>query len=104
MDTTLHHFSLFVDETGTERMLALGSSGDSSQQTVYTAPLTRSPLINSASTLCLSTYLDTKPTESTAPPAELAALCERQRTTVSSGISFYQFHPSSSTLLYSDST
>lgn len=61
MDTTLHHFSLFVDESGTERMLALGGPGQSPQQTIYTAPLTRSPLLSSVAKLTLSPYLDTQP-------------------------------------------
>uniref|UniRef100_A0AAF5Q1R5 Uncharacterized protein n=1 Tax=Wuchereria bancrofti TaxID=6293 RepID=A0AAF5Q1R5_WUCBA len=104
MNMTLHHFSLYIDHSGTERMLALGGSGQSPQETIYTAPLTRSPLVSSVAKLTLSPYLDTKPSKSGPPPAELAALCERQRTTVSSGISSYDFDPTSSTLLYSDST
>uniref|UniRef100_A0A158Q7Q0 Dipeptidyl peptidase 9 n=1 Tax=Elaeophora elaphi TaxID=1147741 RepID=A0A158Q7Q0_9BILA len=103
MNMTLHHFLLYIDHLGTERMLALGGSGQSSQETIYTAPLTPSPLVGSVDKLTLSPYLDTKPSKCGPPPAELAALCERQRTTVSSGISSYDFDPTSFTLLYSDS-
>uniref|UniRef100_A0A1I7VMM8 DPPIV_N domain-containing protein n=1 Tax=Loa loa TaxID=7209 RepID=A0A1I7VMM8_LOALO len=129
MNMTLHHFLLYLDRSGTERVLALGGSGQFPQETIYTAPLTRSPLVSSVAKLTLSPYLDTKPSKVQGfegwlvcketsvylpfvrlqqlggpPPAELAALCERQRTTVSSGISSYEFDPTSSTLLYSDST
>ncbi|EJD74718.1 CBR-DPF-3 protein [Loa loa] len=104
MNMTLHHFLLYLDRSGTERVLALGGSGQFPQETIYTAPLTRSPLVSSVAKLTLSPYLDTKPSKGGPPPAELAALCERQRTTVSSGISSYEFDPTSSTLLYSDST
>uniref|UniRef100_A0A915PWP8 Uncharacterized protein n=1 Tax=Setaria digitata TaxID=48799 RepID=A0A915PWP8_9BILA len=104
MNTTLHHFLLYVDESGTERMLALGGPGQSPQQTIYGASLIRPSLVSSVTKLTLSPYLDTKPGKSGPPPAELAALCERQRAAVSSGISSYHFDPASSTLLYSDST
>uniref|UniRef100_A0A8R1XYJ9 Uncharacterized protein n=1 Tax=Onchocerca volvulus TaxID=6282 RepID=A0A8R1XYJ9_ONCVO len=104
MNMVLHHFLLYFDHTGEERLLALGGSGQSPQETIYTAPLIHSSLVNSATKLTLLPYLNTKPSKSGPPPAELAALCERQRTTVSSGISSYDFNPISSTLLYSDST
>ncbi|VDP14553.1 unnamed protein product, partial [Onchocerca flexuosa] len=104
MNMMLHHFLLYFDHSGEERLLALGGSGQSPQETIYTAPLIRLSLINSVTKLTLLPYLNTKPSKSGPPPAELAALCERQRTTVSSGISSYDFNPISSTLLYSDST
>lgn len=44
-------------------MLALGGSGQSAQETIYTAPLTYSSLINSVAKLTLSPYLNTKPSK-----------------------------------------
>ncbi|MCP9260953.1 Dipeptidyl peptidase 9 [Dirofilaria immitis] len=104
MNMILHHFLIYFDQSGEERMLALGGSGQSPQETIYTAPLIRSSLVSSVAKLTLFPYLDTKPNKSGPPPAELTALCERQRTTVTSGILSYDFDPTSSTLLYSDST
>lgn len=61
MNMTLHHFLLYLDHSGAERMLALGGSGQSPQETIYTAPLTRSPLVSSVAKLTLSPYLESKP-------------------------------------------
>lgn len=63
MNMNLRHFLLYFDHSGTERMLALGGSGQSAQETIYTAPLTRSPLVSSVAKLTLSPYLDTKPSK-----------------------------------------
>lgn len=63
MNMTLHHFLLYFDHSGEERMLALGGSGQSAQETIYTAPLTYSSLINSVAKLTLSPYLNTKPSK-----------------------------------------
>ncbi|VDM95738.1 unnamed protein product [Thelazia callipaeda] len=104
MNMILHHFLLYVDDSGTDRILALGGSGPSPLQTIYTAPLTRSPLISSVAKLILHPYLDCKPSKSGPAPPEMVILCERQRTAVATGISSYHFDPTTSTLLYSDSS
>ncbi|KAM3721425.1 Protein EARLY FLOWERING [Dirofilaria immitis] len=61
MNMILHHFLIYFDQSGEERMLALGGSGQSPQETIYTAPLIRSSLVSSVAKLTLFPYLDTKP-------------------------------------------
>ncbi|MFH4977720.1 hypothetical protein AB6A40_004429 [Gnathostoma spinigerum] len=98
---TLHHFCLYEDNCGADHLLALGSNSQSSPQTIYSAVLPRSSQNVATSNLTLSPHL--QPVISKGPlPAELAALCERQRTTASSGISAYEYQSSSGSLLYSD--
>lgn len=63
MNMVLHHFLLYFDHTGEERLLALGGSGQSPQETIYTAPLIHSSLVNSATKLTLLPYLNTKPSK-----------------------------------------
>ncbi|VDM41031.1 unnamed protein product [Toxocara canis] len=101
MGASLHHVLVFTDATGSDRLLALGGS-QSSQQTIYSAALSRPSHEHLISVLTLSVHLEATACKGP-PPAELAALCERQRTALTWGISSYEYEPHTDTLLYSDS-
>uniref|UniRef100_A0A158R5I4 Peptidase_S9 domain-containing protein n=1 Tax=Syphacia muris TaxID=451379 RepID=A0A158R5I4_9BILA len=99
---TLHHFYIYTDKCGSERILALGGSGQCLEQTIFTASLTREPL-SEVTQLVLSSYSLGRSLPKGPPPAEFAALCERQRTSIALGICSYRFHSLSHWLLYFDS-
>lgn len=102
MSTSLHHVLVFTDASGSDHLLALGGGSQSSQQTIYSAALSRPSHEHVVSILPLSTHLEATVSKGP-PPAELAALWERQRTALTWGISAYEYEPSTDTLLYTDS-
>uniref|UniRef100_A0A915B1G7 Dipeptidyl peptidase 9 n=1 Tax=Parascaris univalens TaxID=6257 RepID=A0A915B1G7_PARUN len=102
MSTSLHHVLVFTDSSGSDHLLALGGGSQSSQQTIYSAALSRPSHEHVVSILRLSTHLETTVSKGP-PPAELAALWERQRTALTWGISAYEYEPSTDTLLFTDS-
>ncbi|VDK47386.1 unnamed protein product [Anisakis simplex] len=104
LGTSLHHIFLYTDANGLEHVLALGGGNQSSQQTIYSATLCRpfSQRCTQTSVLTLSVHLEIIILQHP-PPAELAALCERQRTALTWGIASYEYEPRTDALLYSDS-
>lgn len=58
MSTSLHHVLVFTDASGSDHLLALGGGSQSSQQTIYSAALSRPSHEHVVSILPLSTHLE----------------------------------------------
>ncbi|VDN50296.1 unnamed protein product [Dracunculus medinensis] len=81
--------------------MALGVFGQ--QQKLYRAAINSSTTIQPISTLPLLPFLPQQSSDFRPPPMEIVDLCERQRATITCGLSFYNYDLFTQNLLYSDS-